>query len=291
MGDIKGKPITRKQFMRAGFYGFGGLGVGKGFYNTVPSSIELVKTSVTIPNLPPAFKGFKIALMSDFHSSIIVSGELIAEATRIAMSEEPDMVALTGDFLTVIYNGYHPRYVDRLAEAFTPLSAPSGVFAVMGNHDISCGIKAMARLERSLTRRAGVQWLRNKNVAIRKGADAFDLIGTDEYWSDSLNLRKSYSRLAKGRVRIMLSHNPDINELVTATRKRIDLILSGHTHGGQIMFPFIGAPQIPSRHGQKYRAGLIREGERQTYVTRGVGHVLVPIRFNCPPEVTVITLI
>lgn len=291
MGDTRGKTIMGKQFARAGFYGVRGLGVGKGRHNMVSSSIELVKTSITIPNLPPAFRGFKIALMSDFHSSMIVSGKLISEAAHIAMSLKPDMIALTGDFLTGLMNGYRPRYVDRLADAFELVSAPYGVYAVMGNHDISCGSKAMQKLEGSLTLKAGVQWLRNRNIEIRKGADAFDLIGTDDYLSDSLDLEKSCKGLARGKVRVMLSHNPDINELVTAARKRIDLILSGHTHGGQIMFPLIGAPQVPSRYGQKYRAGLIRDGERQTYVTRGVGHVLAPIRFNCPPEVTAITLI
>ncbi|MDH5638438.1 MAG: metallophosphoesterase, partial [Nitrospinota bacterium] len=90
-------------------------------------------------------------------------------------------------------------------------------------------------------------------------------------------------------VNIMLSHNPDINDDVLP-QMRIDLILSGHTHGGQIYLPFIGCPVVPSKFGQKYIAGLVRDGERQTYITRGVGHLLAPIRINCPPEATIITL-
>jgi hypothetical protein len=289
MGEAKG--LSRKQFMRAGFYGIGGLGVGKGFYNTGSSNIEQVNVDIKIKNLPPSFHGYKIAHMSDFHSSMLVPGDLLSEAVDVAMSAKPDMIALTGDFLTVILNMYHPRYVDRLADAFASMSAPSGIFAVMGNHDIGCGNEAMAKLEKALSEMAGVQWLRNKNVEIKKGDGVIDLIGTDDYWAQSLSLRKSYVGLEKGRVRVMLSHNPDINELVTATGKRIDLILSGHTHGGQIIIPLLGAPHVPSNHGLKYLAGLVKDGERQTYVTRGVGHVIVPIRFNCPPEVTIITLV
>jgi uncharacterized protein len=112
----------------------------------------------------------------------------------------------------------------------------------------------------------------------------------DDYWANSCSLARACQGLDPQTVKILLSHNPDINEDISDLGLEIDLVLSGHTHGGQVVAPLIGQPVMPSRFGQKYRAGLVFDGNRQTYISRGVGHLLAPLRFNCAPEATVLRL-
>lgn len=112
----------------------------------------------------------------------------------------------------------------------------------------------------------------------------------DDYWEGSCSLQAACKGLNPETVTVLLSHNPDINDDISVMRQKIDLVLSGHTHGGQVVVPFIGQPVMPSKFGQKYRAGLVFDGNRQTYISRGVGHLLAPIRMNCAPEATVLTL-
>ena len=135
-----------------------------------------------------------------------------------------------------------------------------------------------------------VTWLRNKHVIIKKCESEIALLGVDDYCENSCSPRKAYEGLEKEITKILLSHNPDINESILPDFD-VDLILSGHTHGGQVVIPGIGMPFMPSAHGQKYREGLVQDGRRQTYITRGVGHLFAPLRYNCPPEVTLITLV
>lgn len=112
----------------------------------------------------------------------------------------------------------------------------------------------------------------------------------DDYWESSYSLTKALQGVPEDSCRILLSHNPDVNENIESQGEQIDLIISGHTHGGQIVLPYLGAPYLPSPFGQKYRAGLIRDGERQTYVSRGLGVFFVPVRLNCQPDVSILSL-
>jgi len=291
------KKIDRRQFLRLGFYGKVSLGLCKGFFNTFNSQIELKKVPVNIPDLPKSFRGFKIVQLSDIHSSLIVSQNHIAQAVKLAMVEKPDLIVLTGDFLsgkkkfgTGSIGEFKREYLDNCINAFKPLQAPMGIYAVLGNHDFWSGSDAVKTITDEFERQLGVNWLRNKHVVLEKDKDQIALLGVDDYWEDSCSVGKAYDGLKKDMSKILLSHNPDINEALSPLIK-IDLILSGHTHGGQVVIPFVGMPFLPSPFGQKYREGLVRDGERQTYITRGVGHMVAPIRYNCPPEVTLITLV
>jgi hypothetical protein len=120
---------------------------------------------------------------------------------------------------------------------------------------------------------------------------SIDLIGLDDYWEAGPGIDSVYRALDPGVVKILLSHNPDINYDLNASKKRIDLVLSGHTHGGQVVLPFVGAPFMPSLFGQKYRVGLVRDGARQTFVTTGVGVNFIPFRYDCPAESALIELV
>ena len=116
------------------------------------------------------------------------------------------------------------------------------------------------------------------------------LAGVDDYWEGSYSLPRALQRVPEDACRILLSHNPDVNEDIENQKERIDFIMSGHTHGGQFVLPFVGALYVPSPFGKKYLAGLVHDGERQTYISRGLGSFFVPIRLNCPSDVSLLTL-
>lgn len=213
------------------------------------------------------------------------------------MSEKPDVIVMTGDYIsgsTKFLSGsigeFKNEYLIGCADALSKLSAPLGVYGVLGNHDFWSGPEAVKTICEILSKQTGIVWLRNRSVELSKGGTSFRLLGVDDYWEPSCSLETACKGISTETIKILLSHNPDINDDISLARERIDLVLSGHTHGGQIVVPFIGQPVMPSKFGQKYRAGLVRDGDRQTYISRGVGCLLAPVRLNCLPEATVLTL-
>lgn len=290
--------MNRRNFLKHTFRGCLAATLGIGFYNTTGGQIELVRVPVKIANLPPALQGLKIGLLTDLHSSFITSTGLFEAAGRLIMSEQPDVIVFTGDFIsgsTKFLSGsigtFDRKYLTRCVEALAGLRAPLGIYGVLGNHDFWSGPACVAAICETFTRQLGMVWLRNRNVTIEKGGASFHLLGVDDYWEPSCSLAAACRGTSADTLRILLSHNPDINDDISLLNERIDLVLAGHTHGGQIVAPLVGQPVIPSKFGQKYRAGLVRDGDRQTYVSRGVGCLLVPLRLNCLPEATVLTLI
>ncbi|MFQ5586203.1 MAG: metallophosphoesterase [Thermodesulfobacteriota bacterium] len=288
--------MTRRQFIVNAVRATILLGVGKGFYNTSRYGIELTRVRIEIANLPPQFRGLTIAHLSDFHSSFIVSRGLIENAARLAMGERPNMIVLTGDFVSgstkfiaSSVGDFNKKYLDRCIDALGGLRAPMGIYGVLGNHDLWSGKEAARTICREFSRRLDVVWLRNSNTPLEKEGQRINLLGVDDYWEGGSLIQASRG-LAPGTVKILLSHNPDINDDIELLKQEIDLVLSGHTHGGQVVLPLVGMLYIPSKFGEKYRAGLVSDGNRKTYITRGVGNLLFPFRFNCPPEVTLLTL-
>ena len=256
-----------------------------------------MRVPVKVKNLPASLRGLKIGLLTDLHASFIVSHELMESAARLIMSENPDTIVLAGDyvsgstkFLSGSIGKFRNEYLMRCSKALSQLRAPLGVYGVLGNHDFWSGQESIKAICGTLSEQLGVVWLRNRNVELRKGGASFYLLGVDDYWEPSCSLDSACKGLDSDSIRILLSHNPDINDDIAGLKERIDLVLSGHTHGGQVVIPFLGQPVMPSKFGQKYRIGLVRDGERQTYISRGVGCLLAPIRLNCPPEATVFTL-
>nr|WP_281412939.1 metallophosphoesterase [Geobacter grbiciae] len=236
-------------------------------------------------------------MMTDLHASFIVSSETIRSAGRLLMAENPDLVVMTGDFIsgsTKFLSGsvgqFKHEHLSKCVEALAGLQAPLGIYGVLGNHDFWSGVESVETICETFARQIGMVWLRNRSVTLTRGGASFHLLGVDDYWEPSCSLAAACKGAGTDGIRILLSHNPDINDEIFLLRERIDLVLSGHTHGGQVVVPFLGQPVMPSKFGQKYRAGLVRDGDRQTYISRGVGCLLAPIRLNCPPEATVLTL-
>jgi hypothetical protein len=228
--------------------------------------------------------------------SFIANNALYEAAGRIVREFGPDMIAFGGDYITGAtkflsgsMGGFNPKHLNECVEALGALRAPRGVYAVLGNHDCWGGAQEMGVVIKTIADKFGAVWLRNQSVPISKDGGTIHLLGVDDYWEDTCSLPKAYGRLAKKDVKILLSHNPDINAEIFPTMS-VGLVLSGHTHGGQVRLPIIGMPILPSKFGQKYLSGAVRDGNRTTYVSRGIGHILAPVRINCDPEVSLITL-
>ncbi len=244
---------------------------------TEPHQLTIEHHQIYLHRLPPALDGFRIVQLSDIHHSPFTSREIIARAVRTATSLQPDIIALTGDYISK-----ERRYAAPCAELLGRLEARHGVFAVLGNHDHWTD----AALITDLFRAEGITMLVNEGMRFEKNGAAFWLAGIDDTMVglDDLSLALAGSRADE--MKLLLAHNPII--LRRAARAGVDLILSGHTHGGQVSLR--SDRGASDRRRRRLLKGLAREGDTQIYVTRGLGTVVLPVRFGCPPEVSLLEL-
>ena len=238
------------------------------------------RQDVVLPGLGPAFDGYRIAFLTDLHSSAAVPLWYLERAVATALALEPDIVLLGGDYIS-----HSGRYAQGLVGLLRPLAAPDGVYAVLGNHDHYVS----AELVRSKLSEAGVKELRNASVVLRRGGAELAVGGVGEMRFDVIDFEATAAGLAASVPRIVVSHDPDVFAYWPAGI-RLDLMLSGHTHGGQAHLPLLGPPYVPSQFGFRYLSGHFQDGDRQLYVSRGVGAITLPVRWRCPPEATLIVL-
>jgi predicted MPP superfamily phosphohydrolase len=251
-----------------------------------PTWLELNNCNIPIADLPAAFNGFRIAHLTDFHCSRHVTPSYVREAVDLAQVQAADVVVLTGDF---IHHGF--RYVERVAEALSRLSAPHGVYAVLGNHDYSIrnalGFRRHRHLHRAVERAlgaSGIKVLRNEAIPVSRQGAAIFLIGLDDLWSRTCDLDRAFAGLSPDVPCITLAHNPRTIERLAG--RRCDLMLSGHTHGGQVRFRKTGRP----RSRRRYTAGLYVHQNTHLYVNKGVGFGTLRFRYGVRPEVAILTL-
>jgi predicted MPP superfamily phosphohydrolase len=257
-------------------------------YRIEPTWLELNRCPVPIRDLPESFRDFRIVQLSDFHCSRKVTPQYLAEAVALAHAEHPDLIVLTGDF---IHRGY--KFIDPVAEVLGRLSAPFGVYAVLGNHDFSVrnalGFRRYRHLHRAVARALsarGIQVLRNEAVTLERQGSLLQLIGVEDLWSRVCDLDCAFAGLPAGVPTVVLAHNPRTVEWLEG--QRCDLMLSGHTHGGQINLPRLGRPML-SRRARRFAAGMYRYRDTHLYVNKGVGFGF-RFRFGVRPEVVVLTL-
>lgn len=243
-------------------------------------TLDITTVRIGIAGLPTAFDGYRIVFLTDLHASPLVPRWWLDRAVATANALEGDVILLGGDFVDD-----DPHYVADLAPILTPLRAPDGVFAVLGNHDHYVDAGAV----RAALHAAGVVELFNRNVVVGRGGEKLALCGVGELEMDVIDFERTVGRLPAEVPRIVMSHDPDVFAYWPA-HLRCDLMLSGHTHGGQAFLPIIGPPFVPSQFGARYLAGRFVEGPRQLYVSRGIGVSGAPFRWKCPPELTVIQL-
>ncbi len=253
-----------------------------------PHQIRVRRISVPVPALPAALDGLTIGQLSDLHRGPYVSEEHIRRAAEIVTSLQPDVIVLTGDFVSV-----SAQYAASCMDALAALSAPYGLFAVLGNHDYWTG---EVRAVRQTVERRGVEVLVNRSVLLRRGGTDWWISGVDDVWSGRPDLGAALLRVPEEGFRILLCHEPDFAD--TASRVGIPLQLSGHSHGGQVIVPGVGPIVLPP-YGERYPIGLRRVQGSGTLVYTNVGVGLIAwelgpmalaVRWNCPPEVTLLTL-
>ncbi|MGA1996383.1 MAG: metallophosphoesterase [Bryobacteraceae bacterium] len=261
-----------------------------GAYGLLYGRLNLETTSprIHLPRLPAAFDGFRVCQLSDIHIGPFMPAGEIRKYVAIANRLKPDLIVLTGDFVT-----FDPGTQYAVVEALAGLRAPFGVFGSLGNHDAWAGVESSIT---ELFRRVGFRILRGEAVPIRSHGEELNLIGVDFQSARRFGpsapvkhpLRNVEPLVARDRVNILLSHNPDTFDRAAALG--IDLSLAGHTHGGQAALEFISPEIAPSRLVTPYVAGWFSRPGGQLYVNRGIGTIGVPIRLGAPPEITVYQL-
>lgn len=271
--------ISRRTFLRAGLL-LGGAMLADGFV-IEPRRLDLQKIAVKINGLTPEFDGFTICQITDVHHSPLVSLEYIKSIVEKANGLKPDLTVLTGDYIDE-----DKDYMAPSVKALSGLRARHGAVSILGNHDYYAG-KGYAEDVFASNR---MRLLKDSHMLIGSGKSALCIAGTSDYLEGRPDAKRALSGVDPEVPRILLSHHPDYSEYLPPD-ERIDLVLSGHTHGGQVRLPFAIAPVMPSEFGQKYSGGLVANKNTQVYVSRGVGVVMIPVRFNCPPELTFIRLV
>jgi predicted MPP superfamily phosphohydrolase len=257
-------------------------------YHVEPTWLEVNRFQLPVRDLPAAFRGLKVAHLTDFHCGHQIPTGYLEDALARTTAEKPDLIALTGDF---VHKGY--RHVSAAAKLFRHLKAPLGVFAVLGNHDFSVrnalGIRRHPRLHEAVADALGsegVRVLRNESVRHERAGGGLIVAGVDDLWSRESDPAAALGEGCPQTPRVVLAHNPQSVELFGG--HRFDLVLSGHTHGGQVDWPGLGRVLL-GKKAKRWAAGLYPHGSGHLYVNKGVGFGW-RFRFGVRPEVAVFTL-
>jgi predicted MPP superfamily phosphohydrolase len=233
---------------------------------------QITRAVLPVPGLPPALDGLRIGLLTDIHHSLMVPADDVVHAVDLALVERPDLIVLGGDYVTF----GDRRFVEPVAELLSALHAEHGVFAILGNHDDDRDMPA------ALTRR-GIAVLKDARTRVMIHSEPLELAGV-RFWT---RRAEDIARVLQGTssTTLLLAHDP--RRLVEASSLDVPAVLSGHTHGGQVVLPGLGAL---ARRRFPVLAGIGSRGRTSIFVSRGIGTVYVPVRINCPPEVAIVTL-
>lgn len=301
-------PISRRNFLK----GLAGAAVGlplaaAGYgFGVEPAWLEVTETDIPLPGLAPAFDGFRIVLVSDLHYGGYLPLTRLQRVVRTVNALDADLIALTGDFVshprTAAYLAARVRGLPQLelthasaAEATFGVCIPEvagmrareGALAVLGNHDhwldAAAGRRALAA--------HGIELVENRHRLLERSEGQLVVAGVDDLWTGRQDLAAAFAGAppADRAPRILLCHNPDFAVNPGLPRHGVRLMLSGHTHGGQVYLPGLGAPVLPIRHKQ-FARGLVATDWGQVYITRGIGQTSPPVRVLARPEVAVIRL-
>ena len=235
--------------------------------------LRTTSAEVRLPGLPAPAEGLRIAFLSDFHLGPWVGRRQVSRSVEMANSLRPDLIILGGDYIS-----HRRKYIAPCARVLGRLRAPMGVYAVLGNHDHWVDAPATTRA----LEQVGIHILTNRGEEISPG---LYLAGIDDWWARP-DLERAFAGAGKGDCVILVSHNPDA--ILDRRARRADLILSGHTHGGQVAV--VGPLLVASEYGRRHPRGLHRVDDSQIYITTGVGNGFPPLRLFCRPEVALITL-
>jgi predicted MPP superfamily phosphohydrolase len=278
-------PTTRRQFLqRAAVVGAVAI-VGDGIL-LAPNLPRVVRQEFHLQRWPERLNGFTVAVLSDFHYDPIFSVHPLRAAIAMVNNLHPDLIALTGDFVTVSSIGDEAKgalAAEPCASLLRQMSAPHGLWAVMGNHDDATDPEHVTRALQA----QNIQVLANQSQPIEQDGARFWLGGVNDVMNGAADLSKTMHGVPASEAVILLAHEPDFAD--EAAKSPIDLQISGHSHGGQIRIPFLPPLYLPAL-AKKYVWGTYQVGPLMLHTSAGLGTIGVPMRLNCPPEITLLTL-
>lgn len=238
---------------------------------------EINNINIPTKHLGEEFNGYRILQFSDIHLGTWINEERLHGVIELVNNLYPDLICITGDFITHI----KPESETILTDALSKLDAPDGTIAVLGNHDYWSDPHLISKILET----SGIELLRNQTKIIHKNGDKFAVAGVDDVYNNKDNLHQIINQLPEDVPTLLLVHVPDFAEIAASTGKFF-LSLSGHSHGGQVVFPLLGEIVLPPL-GRKYSRGLYMVNTMYHYTNKGVGTATIPIRWNCKPEITV----
>jgi len=245
-----------------------------------PFRWQVTSLELRLARLGRAFDGLRVVHLSDLHMSSVTTAERLMEVVALANALQPDVIALTGDYVI----GDRSFDGAALAQVLGQLRAPEGMFAVLGNHDRRPHVEAVRRALRA----GGAVELDNTLISLRRGQDVLHIAGVDSFYRRRARLDRVLYALPASGCAVLLAHEPDFADVAAPTH-RFDLQLSGHAHGGQVRVPGLTRFGLP-KYGERYVQGLHMVGDMLLYVSRGLGMTTAPLRLNCRPEITLLVL-
>lgn len=262
------------------------LAIGLGVWGFVIEPNRLVLREVDLPlsGWPASQPPLRVALLADLHAgapfmSVEKFSQIVAETNAAA----PDLILLLGDYVSHGVVGHFDVEPEAWAGTLANLSAPLGVFAVLGNHDWWFDGGRV----RTVLENAGITVLDNQLVALEYRGAALQLVGIGDFWEGDPDIPGTLASATDTAPIVLMTHHPDVFPLVPA---RVALSVAGHTHGGQVNIPVVGRLVVPSAHGQRFAYGHINEQGRNLFVTAGIGTSILPVRFNQPPEIVILNI-
>jgi uncharacterized protein len=278
-------PITRRNLIRvAATVGVAALAADSLLLE--PNRPRIVRLEIALRRWPARLEGFTVALLSDFHYDPYFSVHPLRSAIGMVNGLRPDLIVLAGDFVSVPLLGdpvAAAAAAEPCAQLLRQMQAPRGLWAVMGNHDAFTDPDRVS----SALRAAGINVLSNQSLPIERDGARFWLSGVDDVLGQTADLDATLHHVPADEATVLLAHEPDYAD--HAARYPVDLQLSGHSHGGQVRLPLLPPLFLPEL-ARKYVWGLYKIGGLTLYTNPGLGTVGVPVRWNCPPEITLLTL-
>lgn len=249
-----------------------------------PGRLVVREMDLALPGWAAEHAGIRVAVLTDLHVGSPRHGvEVLGRIVRQTNALKPDVVVLLGDIVVQGVLGGRLVEPERIGRVLEHLDAPLGTYAVLGNHDWWFDAE---RVRRALLQH-GAHVLEDSAIALEWKGRNFWIGGVSDLWEGAHDVGGTLAHVRDSAAALLITHNPDIFPEVP---ERVSLTIAGHTHGGQVRFPLIGAPVVPSRFGQRYAVGHVIEGGRHLYVGTGTGTSILPVRFRVPPEVVVLTL-
>jgi len=279
-------PISRRTFLRL-TAGTAVAALGADAALLEPNRPRIVRRDLSLRRWPERLDGFMIVVLSDFHYDPHFSVHPLHASTGMVNDLRPDLIVLTGDFVTAPMASANDEKAASAAEPCARLlrqmHSKYGLWAVMGNHDDATDPERVTKALQA----EGIQCLANQSAPIEQDGARFWLAGVNDVFSGTADLNETLHAVPSGEATVLLAHEPDYADVVA--RHPVDLQLSGHSHGGQVRLPWLGPLYLPDL-AKKYVLGLYRVGDLTLYTNAGLGTVGLPVRWNCPPEITLLTL-